>query len=475
MSSGDFVELWIEVLRAGHHLAGACRRRRTFMWLLVVLVAWIARPDLLGVTSFVRGSFLSSAVYPLLLNFFHSSALVLPTLTELWVQFALAHFLFVTEAGAVVFVADGIKVAKEGKQMPAVKCLHQESENSTKSEFIMGHSFQVLSLLVTAATGQVAAVPLLSRLCEGLRTKKSDLQESQLDRLAQMFLSVTRSVGRTGILVADAYYATRTIILPLLAKGHHLVTRVRWNAVGYEPAPTPKIPKRGRPKKYGDKHHLRDFFKGWSNAASAKSPVYGEEMVTIQFRAIDLLWRPVGTVVRFVLVKHPTRGNVILLSTNTGLEPLAVIKLYGLRFKIEVSFKQAINTIGTFAYHFWMMTMTPIKWGSGDQNLVNRTTDYRNDVARKIAAYHRYVQIACIVQGILLHLAINYREKVWATFKSWLRTMRPDLIPTEMVVAHALRESFPEFLVSSAGDAALKKFILERADHSRLAGLLLTG
>lgn len=445
------------------------------MWLLVVLVAWLARPDLLGVTSFVRGSFLASTVYPLLLNFFHSGALSLPVLTELWVQFVLARFLPLTESGALVFVADGIKVAKEGKQMPAVKCLHQESENNTKSEFIMGHSFQALSLLVSAATGQVAAVPLASRICEGLRTRTARRPKSQLVRLAEMFLSVTRITRQAGILVADAYYATRTVITPLRDEGHHLISRVRWNAVGYEPAPIRRVRQRGRPKKYGQKHHLRDFFKGWCNAVEAKSPVYGEESILIEYRSVDLLWRPVGALIRFVLVKHPTRGKLVLLCTNTALEPLVIIKLYGLRFKIEVSFKQAINTIGTYAYHFWMMTMTPIRWGSGDQSLVNRSPDYQRAIARKIAAYHRYVQIGCVVQGILLHLAINYREKVWSTFKGWLRTMKPSLIPSELVVACALRESFPDFLASTRGDAELTKFLLARADQSRLPGLLLTG
>jgi hypothetical protein len=53
--------------------------------------------------------------------------------------------------------------------------------------------------------------------------------------------------------------------------------------------------------------------------------------------------------------------------------------------------------------------------------------------------------------------------------------MRPDLIPSEMVVAHALRESLPEFLASNAEDSALQKFILERAEPRRLPGLLLAG
>jgi hypothetical protein len=161
--------------------------------LAVVLCAWAARPDLLGVTSFVRGSFLAPACYHALLNLFHSSALDLPLLLKLWVKFALTHFSPVKEDGYVVFVADGLKIAKAGKKMPAVKCLHQESQNNSKAEYIMGHSFQVISLLVTAATGQVVAVPLLSRICEGLKRRGSRL--SLLDMLASMFLELTRIAG----------------------------------------------------------------------------------------------------------------------------------------------------------------------------------------------------------------------------------------------------------------------------------------
>lgn len=436
----------------------------------VVLVAWAARPDLLGVTSFVRGSFLAPACYHALLHFFHSSALDLPSLLRLWVKFVLNRFCPVTEAGYVVFVADGLKVAKEGKKMPAVKSLHQESEDNSKAEYIMGHSFQVISLLVTAATGQVVAVPLLSRICEGLVWKRSGPRRSLLDKLADMFLEVTGIAGLPSVLVADAYYASGNFILLLMAQGHHLVSRARKNAVAYEPAPKPTTKKRGRPKKYGHKVRLRDLFKGWQAFTEAPSPVYGEQNVTIQYRSVDLIWRPTGQLVRFVLVKHPTRGNLILLSTDLTMEPLAVVKLYGLRFKIEVSFKQSLHTLGGYAYHFWMMAMKPTRRGSGDQHLERRPDRYKQQVARKLAAYHRYVQLACIAQGLLQHLAINFRSSVWASFGTWLRTMKTDLVPSEMVVAHALRTHLPEFLLDSSSEVELKKFILERADYSRLPG-----
>jgi len=465
--------LWMEWFRCVHKLRSACSRRVTFSWMALVLAAMAIRPDLLGVTSFVRGSFLDPLGYHLLLNFFHSNAVALPRLLEAWVKLAMHLFQPITVDGYVVFAADGLKVPKEGRKMPAVKSLHQESGDNAKAEFIMGHSFQAVSLLVGSSSGQVFAVPLLSRICEGLVWRRTQKRRTLLDKLTELFLEVVRIAKVPAILVADAYYASRKVIKPLLAEGHHLVTRARITSVAYLPAGEPKKRKRGRPKEYGAKVKLRNLFKAWPTFCEASSPVYGEQGVTIQYRQVDLVWRPVGRKVRFILVKHPTRGKILLLSTCLELDALTIIKLYGLRFKIEVSFKQAIHTLGTYAYHFWMMPMQPIKRCSGDQNLVDKSEPYRRAVARKMDAYHRYVQLGCIAQGLLQHLAINFRAVVWAKFRSWLRTMRKDLVPSEMVVALALKSCFPEFLLERTTEPELKKFILDHAECDKIPGMSL--
>ena len=140
-----------------------------------------------------------------------------------------------------------------------------------------------------------------------------------------------------------------------------------------------------------------------------------------------------------------------------------------------MSFKQALHTLGTYAYHFWMKATTPIRIGSGNQYLHRTTEDYRQQVKRKMGAYHRYVQLGCIAQGLLQYLSVAFGTKVWRHFNSWLRTMNQDKAPSEMVVAHVLRATLPGFLVAKSGAHDLEKFIVENADLSRMPGLRLVG
>jgi len=435
--------------------------------MLLAIAGMLARPDLAGVTSFVRAGWLAERCYHRLLALFHSSALRLDLLTACWVKLVLRLFSPVTVNGYRVCVGDGLKVPKEGKKMPAVKNLHNSSDDNSKPPFIMGHSFQAISLLVQGIEGVVCAVPLLSRITEGLVFCNAD-RRTLLDKFVSLFWEVCPLFDGPLMLLADAYYASGKIIRPLEAGGHHLLTRVRSNAVGYLPAPKPKVRRRGRPKIYGKKLKLRSLFNHPKKFSEAPSPVYGEEQVVVRYRSVDLLWKPARKPVRFVLVIHPTRGRIILMCTDTDMKPLEIIRLYGLRFKIELGFKQAIHTLGAYAYHFWMMAMTSIKRRSGNQYMHHRTKWYRDAVLRKMDAYHRYVQLGCIAQGLLQHLALNCTATVWQYFRSWLRTMKPHLPPSELVVAMALRTSLPEYLCSADDSHILRKMILENAEPTRM-------
>ena len=82
-----------------------------------------------------------------------------------------------------------------------------------------------------------------------------------------------------------------------------------------------------------------------------------------------------------------------------------VIRLYGLRFKIELSFRQALRVLGVYVY--------------------------RNAVRRKIGAYHLHIQTGLIAQGLLQSLAVTYPRLVWDSFGSWLRTVRPGIPPSD--------------------------------------------
>jgi hypothetical protein len=445
----------------------AFSRLRTAHWAALLVLGFCIRRDTAGVTSFVRAFGFRPNSYQSLLDSFSSCAVKLDTLNQLWLKLCLKIFNPVRVQGRIVLACDGIKAPREGRRMPSVKLCHQSSTNNSKPEFVMAHSMQMLSLLVESFGNKISAVLLSARIHEGLIFSNRD-HRTLLDKMNAMVASTLGHEEQGFLLVADAYYSSAALLDSMAAQNGAMLVRVRNNAVGYLPAVPSNKPTRGRPKKYGKRIVISDLFKAKSaEFETISSPIRDEEGIMTRYLVIDLLWKQLKEKVRFILSDHPTRGQCILMTNEWNLKPEEAIRLYHARFGIEMSFKALVHTVGGFDYHFWMKDMDKLKRGDGDQYPHRKDEKYREKIKAKVNAYHVFVNLAAIAQGILCYLAIAHKDLVWQSFGSWMRTIRKDLAPSEAVTSEALRESFSEYLQSTEGPLSFKKFLAEKSAPCR--------
>ena len=438
---------------------GVFRREAAFSWFVVIAWAFMLRLEAAGITSVVRCLGLASAEYHNLLHFFHSTAFHVHALCARWTEIVQHSTQPVCLAGLPVFVVDGIKVGKAGHKMPGVKLLHQESTDNSKPAYIMGHFWGALSALVTAGP-HVFALPLRLQIQDGLKRSPSE-KATLIDKMHGL---VTQLLPAGALVVADAYYSAEGFLRALLAAHLHFIGRVRSTTVAYE-LPPPRGPRRrGRPRVRGARVKLTELFDRPDLFRPACVELYGD-LKDIRYLCRDLLWH--GLFVRFVLSIYPDGAHRILVSTNTMLSPEGILYAYGLRFKIEVSFKALVEIVCGFCYHFWLKVMPKRRRGCGNQYLHRAGEDYRRQVARKLEAYERFVNISAIALGILQLLALRYPERIWHRFPLWLRTYPEHGCPSENVVRLTLQHELHRISLTSRRGLLLAKILNQKQRAAR--------
>ncbi|RUS45559.1 transposase [Cohnella sp. AR92] len=429
-------------------------RAAAFEWFVVIVVGLMVRADHLGVTSIVRDLALNPRHYESMLHFFRSSAWSLESLRLAWQRVVHRFAPLLRVRGRVVFVGDGVKQAKEGRHMPGVKKLHQESENVAKGEYIFGHLFGAIGILA-GTRHKWFCLPLFLNLQDGVKAifkwtgEPEERQGSHVVQMIEQAFVAARTFGEA-LLLLDRYFLSIPA-LQRLAEGDgsmHIVTKAKMNAVAYE-KPAPKKPGRGRPPKRGKMLKLAELFQ--TRAAdfqTAAVTLYGKEE-TVSFLSLDLLWGlGLYQELRFVLVRHGDR-LAILVSTDLSLTAAEIVELYGYRFKIECTFREMKQVIGAFGYRFWSTSMPKVnrfrrKGESDPLEQVTSESD-RQRIRLTLQAIEGFVMCSVIATGIVQLIALRFSGQTPALFFRYLRTPSKSIVSEATVTAYLRKSIFRLF------------------------------
>ena len=295
-------------------------RVKAYEWFVVLVIGFMIRVDVLGVTSVVRSPNLNPQTYEHLIHFFHSKAWAISDIQSTWANAVSVVAPLITVNDCIILIIDGVKQVKEAFYSPGTKKMPQDSETQSKPRMIHGQLWGIVSVLTGSChLGQplASAVPLSAELQDGLAATadwegSSKNTNSHPFQLIQNAARITDLMKKAAYVLADTYFFTRINIRFLDAHNAisdypiHMISKCKRNASVYL-NPSPKPPgKRGAPAKKGNKVTLLNFFSSLpeSQLKKKRMSLYGHRK-PVQYYSKILLWRSgMYRPVRFVFVRY---------------------------------------------------------------------------------------------------------------------------------------------------------------------------
>ena len=459
-------------------------RHRTWLIFVMIVLGFIGSSEMTGVSSFCRFWLIDNQGYHTLLRFFRSSAWELSGLLEHWAVFAVYQQQTICSQGRVVTLGDHTYVPKEGRRMPGVVTLRQDSETQSKPSYFRGQCWGGLALAVGGMTTPFA-LPLNLRMHQG-SIHLGEAEKSSLtlgEQMVQMAIDFSLQTNQGAVLVLDAFFSVGPVFLlaqatwlrSIKAPAVHIITKAKKNYVGYFQADPSCYTGMGRPSQYGEHIHLAEVFDHLYLFQKVSARIYGH-MEEIYIYHLDLLWKPTKGSLCFVFAKT-SRGPIVLMCSNLDQDPIAAIELYCLRTRIETMFDMLKNVLHIFQCHFWSRKM-PKHSRKPKSNKTQQAPQAENAKTVQACwdATERFVNLGAISLGLLQLIALKFPEEIWSRFEGFLRT-RSRYIPSERTVKMVIANLLVQDLLKVAPTATMreirakiikgrfKKKILQTEDH----------
>jgi hypothetical protein len=346
--------------------------------------------------------------------------------------------------GRLVLLADHTKTPKDGRKIPAVSTLNQDSETASKPSYFRGHHWGAVAMLIKGGE-KFFATGLYAQLHEGLSLfETEDPAVPKTVKIVQMTEAILITMGLPGYLVLDAYFAVGPVFLAAAAltldnTSHaiHIITRAKKNVTAYHPSKAPEgKPGRGRRKVYGEKIKLMTLFDSDTYTfKKAKATVY-DQVETVRYLTLDLLWKPVKGLLRFILIED-SRGRIILITSDLTLDAITALELYCHRTKIEILFDVLKNTFGAMTYHFWSKYLSRASRKPKKNTVQNQESTNLEQTRKTLSAIEKFVNLHLIVVGFLQYLAVTFPQEIKQKSLCWLRT-ESSKTPSEFVAKLAV-------------------------------------